>query len=170
MSFLESVLHLPPGVKSVNVSQYILGSDQYRKLSQELRVATPKDNALRFIGGLFYNRQQHYIIQNYRIDALPTVDSVTGWPQTWWLTDQIRVDRDYAVFGELSFDITHNLTATLGERLYRYDNSLDGFFGFGANQGFSSTGEKQNNPQASPPTCVAPGILGAPCVDLARDV
>jgi len=170
MSFLESVLHLPPGVKSVNVSQYILGSDQYRKLSQELRVATPKDYAVRFVGGLFYNRQQHYIIQNYRIDALPTEDSVTGWPQTWWLTDQIRVDRDYAVFGELSFDITHNLTATLGERWYRYDNSLDGFFGFGANQGFSSTGEKQSNPQASPPTCVVPGILGAPCVDLAREV
>jgi outer membrane receptor protein involved in Fe transport len=171
MSYLESVLHLPPGVKSVNVSQYILGSDQYRKLSQELRVATPKDNPVRFIGGLFYNRQQHYIIQNYRIDALPTLDSVTGWPQTWWLTDQIRVDRDYAVFGELSFDITHNLTATLGERWYRYDNSLDGFFGFGANQGFSShTGEKQSNPQASPPTCEVPGILGAPCVDLARDV
>ena len=171
MSFMESVLHLPPGVKSVNVSQYILGSDEYRKLSQELRVTTPKDNPVRFIGGLFYNRQQHYIIQNYRIDALPTEDSVTGWPQSWWLTDQIRVDRDYAVFGELNFDITHNLTATLGERWYRYDNSLDGFFGFGANQGFSSsTGEKQNNPQASPTTCVTPGILGAPCVDLAREV
>ncbi|GAC1452540.1 MAG: TonB-dependent receptor [Steroidobacteraceae bacterium] len=169
MSFLEGVLHTAQPAH-LNVSQYILGSDQYRKLSQELRVATPKDQPLRFIGGLFYNRQQHYIIQNYRIDQLPTVDSVTGWPQTWWLTDQIRVDRDYAVFGELSFDFTHNLTGTVGYRFYRYDNSLDGFFGFGANQGFSSTGEKQNNPQASPPTCVAPGILGGPCVDLAREV
>jgi iron complex outermembrane recepter protein len=171
MSFLESTLHLPPGVSSVDVSQYILGTDQYRKLSQELRVATPKDKPLRFIGGLFYNRQEHYILQNYRINALPTLDSVTGWPQTWWLTDQIRVDRDYAVFGELSFDFTPKLTGTVGYRFFRYDNSLDGFFGFGANQGFSSgTGEKQNNPQASPPTCVRPGILGGPCVDLAREV
>jgi iron complex outermembrane receptor protein len=170
MGFLEGVLHLPPGVKFVDVSQYILGVDQYRKLSQELRVASSKDQPLRFIGGLFYNRQEHFILQNYRIDQLPTIDSVTGWPQTWWLTDQIRVDRDYAVFGELSFDFTHNLTGTVGYRFYRYDNSLDGFFGFGANQGFSSTGEKQNNPQASPPTCVSPGILGGPCVDLAREV
>jgi iron complex outermembrane receptor protein len=171
MSFLESTLHLPPGVKSVNVSQFILGTDEYRKLSQELRVATPKDYPLRFIGGLFYNRQEHYILQNYRIDALPTLDSVTGWPQTWWLTDQIRVDRDYAVFGELSFDFTRQLTGTVGYRFFRYDNSLDGFFGFGKNQGYSSgTGEKQNNPQASPPTCVQPGILGGPCVDLAREV
>ena len=171
MAFLESTLHLPPGVQSVDVSQYILGTDQYRKLSQELRVATPKDGRLRFIGGLFYNRQEHYILQNYRINALPTLDSVTGWPQTWWLTDQVRVDRDYAVFGELTFDFTPALTGTVGYRFFRYDSSLDGFFGFGATQGFSSgTGEKQNNPQASPPTCVAPGILGAPCVDLAREV
>jgi outer membrane receptor protein involved in Fe transport len=173
-SYLESVLHLPPGSKPVNLSQYILGSDEYRKLSQELRVATPKDSALRFIGGLFYNRQEHYIIQNYRIDALPELDSVTGWPQTWWLTNQIRVDRDYAVFGELSFDFTKNLTGTVGYRFYRYDNSLDGFFGYGLHQLYSNTlggtGEKQNNPQASPPTCEVPGILGGPCIDLARDV
>jgi outer membrane receptor protein involved in Fe transport len=171
MAYMQSVLHLPPGVTHINNTQYILGTDQYRKMSQELRVATPKDNRVRFIGGLFYNRQEHYILQNYRIDQLPTLDSVTGWPQTWWLTDQIRVDRDYAVFGELSFDFTPKLTGTVGYRFYRYDNSLDGFFGFGANQGFSShTGEKQNNPQASPPTCEQPGILGGPCVDLAQEV
>jgi iron complex outermembrane receptor protein len=169
--FLESGLHLPPGSGPVDVSQFILGTDQYRKLSQELRVATPKDQRLRFIGGLFYERQEHYIIQNYRINALPTLDSVTGWPQTWWLTDQVRVDRDYAVFGELSYDLTPKLTGTVGYRFFRYDNSLDGFFGFGLNQTFSSgTGEKQNNPQASPPTCVQPGILGGPCLDLAREV
>jgi iron complex outermembrane recepter protein len=160
---------LPSGTK-FNNSQYILGADEYRKLSQELRVATPKENRLRFIGGLFYNRQEHYITQNYRIDQLPISGSVTGWPQTWWLTQQIRVDRDYAVFGELSFDFTPKLTGTVGYRFFRYDNSLDGFFGFGANQTFSHTGERQNNPQGSPPTCVTPGILGGPCVDLAREV
>jgi iron complex outermembrane receptor protein len=169
MSYLQ-----PPNIqgnKLINSSQYILGTDQYRKLSQELRVATPKENRLRFIGGLFYERQEHYILQNYRIDELPTFNSVTGWPQTWWLTDQVRVDRDYAVFGELSYDITPKLTGTVGYRFYRYDNSLDGFFGFGANNSFgSSTGENQNNPQASPPTCVHPGILGGPCVDLAQEV
>ena len=77
ISFLEGTLP-----QTINVSQWILGTDEYRKLSQELRVATPKDYPLRFIGGLFYNRQEHYILQNYRIDELPTFDSVTGWPQT----------------------------------------------------------------------------------------
>ena len=44
----------PPNItgnKLINSSQYILGTDQYRKISQELRVATPKENRLRFIGG-----------------------------------------------------------------------------------------------------------------------
>ncbi len=165
-AYLES--NLP---HTINLSQYILGTDEYRKLSQELRVATPKDYPLRFIGGLFYNRQEHYILQNYRIDELPTFNSVTGWPQTFWLTNQVRVDRDYAVFGELSFDFTPKLTGMVGYRFFRYDNSLDGFFGFGKNNPYnSSTGENQNNPQSSPPTCVTPGILGGPCVDLSREV
>ncbi len=168
MGYLESGLH---GPTPINVSQHILGTDQYRKLSQELRIATPKENKLRFIGGLFYQRQEHYILQNYRIEALDPLDSVTGWPQTLWLTDQIRVDRDYAVFGELSYDITPKLTATVGYRFYRYDNSIDGFFGFGATQNYSSgTGEKQNNDQANPVTCVKPGILGGPCVNLSQEV
>jgi outer membrane receptor protein involved in Fe transport len=59
----------------------------------------------------------------------------------------------------------------VGYRFYRYDNSIDGFFGFGANQNYSSgTGEKQNNDQANPQTCVKPGILGGPCVNLAQEV
>jgi outer membrane receptor protein involved in Fe transport len=61
--------------------------------------------------------------------------SVNGLPGTLWLTQQERVDRDYAAFGELSFDITSELTLTGGLRAYRYDNSLIGFFGFGRNPG-----------------------------------
>jgi iron complex outermembrane recepter protein len=168
MAYLESGLH---GPTPINVSQHILGTDQYRKISQELRVATPKENSVRFIGGLFYERQTHYILQNYEIDGLNPLDSVTGWPGTLWLTDQVRVDRDWAVFGELSFDLTPKLTATLGGRIYKYENSLDGFFGFGATQNFSGgTGEKQNNDQANPQTCEQPGILGGPCVNLSQEV
>ena len=71
------------------------------------------------------------------------VNSITGWPATLWLTDQIRVDRDYAVFGELSYDLTPEPDrARVGYRFYRYDNSLDGFFGFGKNNSYgSNTGE-----------------------------
>ena len=160
----------PVAGHTINPSQWINGRDQYRKMSHELRIATSKDNPLRFIGGLFYERQEHYILQDYIISELPTSQSVTGWPQTFWLTDQVRVDRDYAVFGELSYDLTSQLTGTVGYRFFRYDNSLDGFFGFGANNPYGShTGEAALPPPAGP-GCTTPGILGGPCVDLSREV
>ena len=49
---------------------------------------------------------------------------MTGWEDTIWLTEQERVDRDNAVFGELSFDITEKLTATGGVRYFEAENSL----------------------------------------------
>jgi outer membrane receptor protein involved in Fe transport len=48
------------------------------------------------------------------------------------------VDRDYAVFGEVSFDLTQKLTATVGARAFRADNSLAGFYGYA--EAFSGSG------------------------------
>ena len=42
---------------------------------------------------------------------------MTGWPDTIWLTKQQRIDHDYALFGEFSFDFTDKLTATVGAAL-----------------------------------------------------
>ncbi len=50
-----------------------------------------------------------------------------------WLTQQKRADRDYAVFGEASWDIVPKVTLTAGGRVFRYNNTLIGFFGFGRN-------------------------------------
>jgi iron complex outermembrane recepter protein len=176
IAYFESNI-VPITGHTINPSQWIAGRDQYRKMSHELRIATSKNDPLRFIGGLFYERQEHYITQDYIVDELPTAESVTGWPQTYWLTQQVRVDRDYAVFGELSYDLTPKLTGTVGYRFFRYDNSLDGFFGFGfTNPLASSTGEAaptyqpDGTPNAPGTGCVKPGILGGPCVDLAREV
>lgn len=169
ISYFESNV-APVAGHTINPSQWINGRDQYRKMSHELRVTTPKENPLRFIGGLFYERQQHYILQDYIIDELPVSQSVTGWPHTFWLTDQIRVDRDYAVFGDLSYDLTPKLMASVGYRFFRYDNSLDGFFGFGLNNPYNSHTGEASTVATRGVDCVKPGILGGPCVDLAREV
>jgi outer membrane receptor protein involved in Fe transport len=138
-------------------SQDIFQYDHFIKDSQEIRVASPSSDRLRFIVGLFWESQNHWILQNYKINDLTSNFWVTGWPDTLWLTDQERTDRDAAVFGEVSYDITPQLTLTGGIRLYDYNNELKGFFGFNAN--FSShTGESQ---------CFGPGMFhNAPCTDL----
>ena len=123
----------------VNPNQYIRSDDSFRRLSQELRVTSPADRPVRLIAGLFYQRQEHRIEQNYIIDNIADAITVPGTDSNIWLTQQRRVDRDYAIFGELAWDITPQLTLTGGGRLYRYDNTLTGFFGY--SDGYSgSTG------------------------------
>ena len=129
---------------------------------------SPADKSLRLIAGAFYQRQKNGIEENYIIDniagvepcarACPTLPSPAP-PSNIWLTKQTRVDRDYAIFGELAYDIFDNLTLTGGARVYRYDNSLVGFFGYAA--GYSSrTGES---------ACFAgPIVSGTTCTNLNR--
>jgi outer membrane receptor protein involved in Fe transport len=144
----------------INPAQEIIGRDHFTKDSHELRISSPAKDRLRFVAGLFYQDQQHYIIQDYQVAGLDPFLSVTGWPGTWWLTDQLRTDRDYAAFGEASFDITPKLTLTAGVRVYQSTSTLEGFYGFGANQSYSSTGEQDGH--CAPYAAVA----GDPCTDL----
>src|SRR2546430_5774211 len=104
--------------------------------SNELRLTSPKDYPVRFVAGLFQQRQQHSIEQRYVINGLDPAFWIGAggpyaWPDTWWLTEQMRVNRDSAVFGELNWDVTSKLTATGGFRHFTYKNTLEGFYGFG---------------------------------------
>ena len=117
--------------RTIDPRQRVISSDHFKKLSQELRVASPSTERFRVVAGAFYQRQSNDIHQDYQVAGLATSLSVNGSPGTLWLTQQHRVDRDYAMFGEASFDITPKLTVTAGGRGFIYDNSLIGFFGFG---------------------------------------
>jgi outer membrane receptor protein involved in Fe transport len=126
----------------INPSQFIRGKDHYTKWSHELRFSTPKENKVHAIFGVFVQRQTHDIEQAYDINALADESAVTGWPDTFWLTKQFRVDRDSAIFGEVTWDVTDKFALTGGARYFKYENSLEGFFGFGLTNPFeSSTGE-----------------------------
>jgi outer membrane receptor protein involved in Fe transport len=141
----------------VNPNQYIQFADRYTKQSHELRFASPGDRPVRFIGGLFYQRQTHRIEQNYIVDDIADAITVPGTESNIWLTQQLRVDRDYAVFGELTADITSKLSFTMGTRMFRYKNSLEGFFGFSS--GYSS--------RTGVAACFAPPVVDdSPCTNL----
>src|SRR6185312_4555869 len=103
-------------------SQYIRGTDYYKRQSHEIRLSSPQDQRFRFVTGLFYQKQHHDIYQRYWINGLSPNISVTGNPDTIWLTDQKREDEDYAFFGEATFDITDKLAMTGGLRAYKAKN------------------------------------------------
>jgi outer membrane receptor protein involved in Fe transport len=141
----------------VNPNQYIVSDDSFTRMTHELRLASPADRPIRLIAGAFYQRQTHNIEQNYIVDDIADAITVPGTASNIWLTQQYRVDRDYALFGELAWDILPQLTLTGGGRLYHFDNSLQGFFGFSS--GYSSgTGVA---------ACFGPPIVdGSPCTNL----
>ncbi|HKE44914.1 MAG TPA: TonB-dependent receptor [Steroidobacteraceae bacterium] len=149
----------------IDPTQFIVGHDRYKMQSHELRISSPPDQRFRFVAGLYYARNQHDIEQRYEINNLAQSLWVTGWPDTWWLTEQVRVDKDYAAFGELTYDITDKLSVTGGIRFYKYENSLEGFFGFGLTNDFTSaTGEKSCFPGSTS------SVNGGPCTNLDKDV
>ena len=139
----------------VNPNQYIQSDDRFSKQSHELRFTSPADQPLRVVAGLFYQRQTHHIRQDYIIDNIADSITVPTTDSNIWLTDQFRVDRDYAAFGEVAYDITPKLTVTGGGRFYKFDNTLVGFFGF-KSPGYSSN-PIYNCSFFGPPT------VGGPC-------
>ncbi|HVM98903.1 MAG TPA: TonB-dependent receptor [Caulobacteraceae bacterium] len=110
--------------------------DAYTKQSHEFRVSSPADQPIRFLGGLFYERQTNLTTSNYVVPGLGASGDPRAVPTAG---DDIfykhlnRVDRDFALFGELAWDIRPNLTLTLGGRYFTAHNTLFGFSGFAGN-------------------------------------
>ena len=149
----------------IDPTQHILGIDGYKLKSHELRISTPVDLPLHAVAGVFYNSNRHDISQNYLIDNLATSLEVTGRPDTWWLTQQVRLDKDKAVFGEVTYEFTDQLSLTGGIRFFKSEGNLDGFYGFGLTQSWGSSGEKN-------PACAAnpDDFQTAPCKILDKRV
>ena len=87
---------------------------KHRQFSQELRIASPDDQALTYLAGLFYydRRSRDYEDLTVRSDALPPV-LLPGYGA---ITDARVKDRTYAIFGQMEYQLTDKLTAALGAR------------------------------------------------------
>jgi outer membrane receptor protein involved in Fe transport len=193
--FYDNAYHL------INPAQQVIGNHNFDKWSHELRFTTPKENALRATFGAFVQRQTHTFYERYYMPGelstngpgLADFLSIPGWANTVWLTNQQRVDRDKAIFGEVTYDVNEKLAATVGYRFFKTDNSLEGFYGYSNN--FSSrTGLSQCGPldangnhvldaNGNPQIASSPWkpnynpayetyrpFHGAPCTNLSRDV
>ncbi len=162
--------------QQINPQQFIDGSNHYRKMSHEVRLASPADKPLRALVGAYFSQTKNDILQDYMVPDLAGRLSVPNRRGTIWLTKQEREDKDQALFGELSFDLTRQLTLTGGGRYYKFDNTLFGFAGFGPDNpgGFSSgvrrclvaNGLAANAPGASGAIVVAGSLPGTPCTNV----
>ena len=139
--------------------QEVYATDKYTNYSNELRIASPSTDRLRFVAGLFQQTQTANSLWPYTIDDYATANSVVGFPSTIFLIDQNRVERDLAAFGEATYDITSKLSFLAGVRLYQDRNNFEGYYGY------------RTAPPGSPGSlCVTSGLFdGAPCATFDKD-
>ena len=151
--------------------QYTNNHDGYTKFSNEVRVTTPADYRLRAILGAFYQKQTDEIRAEFNVPNLPVFYEVPGQKNVYYLSQMDRADRDYAVFTDLTFDVTEKLKLIGGIRYYWVNNTLYGFFGFN-NNGYSGSGQAicvtDGNPLLTIPGNYNSGKL--PCVNTDKKV
>lgn len=141
----------------IPAAQHITGKDGYTKLSQEVRIASAGEGPLQWVLGGFYQKQTHDIEQNYLIDNFADVNAVSAkWPDTIWLTKQMRNDEDKALFGQITYTFAEKLDLTGGIRQFWSDNSLEGFYGFGADNVYGSSTGVNRCPDPGTPYKTAP--------------
>lgn len=160
--------------------------NHFTKWSQELRVSTPKEYPVNGTVGLFAQRQVHDIWQDYTYPGLngnPYAYNPQGLAQSLtvpglnnnsiWLTDQQRVDRDQAAFAQANWDMSSQWQFTGGFRQFRYDNSLQGFYGYSsAFENFTGyyPGVNACGPVGGTPNPNYQPFRFAPCTNLNADV
>jgi iron complex outermembrane receptor protein len=156
----------------IDPTQYTSNKDKYTKMSHELRLSSPAEYRFRAITGLFYQRQTDDIRAEFDIKNLPVYYEVAGQKDVYYLSQQDRTDRDYAAFGEGTFDITDKLKVTAGIREFWVNNTLYGFFGFNDN-GYSTHSGEALCLQEGNPIVTTPGVYtggNRPCVNTDKKV
>lgn len=119
---------------------------QSKRFVEEVRVATNSENRLRAIGGVYYDDNKLNFITdffwqgsidagikpNFSIPGAFTNTNGVARPLGTVFFNDFQSDREeLSFFGEVAFDITDNLTATLGARYYNIDIGLKGSSNFG---------------------------------------
>jgi outer membrane receptor protein involved in Fe transport len=163
--------------------ELVVTKGYFEKWSHEIRLSSPKDLPVKASVGAFVQRQQHDIWEQYTMpgfgftnpygnpalgdnpDGLADSLTIPGLANTIWLTDEQRVDRDKAVFINATWDINSQWSLNGGYRYFKYDNSLEGFYGYSTGFGETlgtHTGER---------SCFAPASTPyAPCTNLDKTV
>jgi iron complex outermembrane receptor protein len=108
--------------------------NQYKRNTHELRLQSTDNDPLQYIVGLYYEDASHDYRQEWIMDGMAQGSDFRqfGVPNLWYLTDQKRADKQSALFGEVSYAFTDQLTTTLGARWFENESNLVGVSGYGA--------------------------------------
>lgn len=105
-----------------------IGTNFIRRWDNELRLQTPLTYPVHAIVGLFDETIEHRYTENYDIPGLNATSQTDSNPSTYLLFDGNRLDRQFALFGEVTWDITSKLSVLAGARWFDEKNSINGLF------------------------------------------
>lgn len=128
------------------------GKQDHTRMTHEIRFTTPVENDLRLVAGVFYDDVEIETQDNYWYTAVPelgfapnapiaaarSINSSTRPEGIAFFNDITRTEEQIAVFGEVTYDLTDNLSATLGLRWYELETDYYGSSNF-ANGIFSGS-------------------------------
>lgn len=109
---------LPAVLPGVQAQSHDRGDVDFNQFSQELRLASPKDNFIEYVAGLYFLTTEDE--QRYQRDII----TATGVPHTG-VADYNVDTTSYSVFGETTFNITDRFRTLAGLRWTNDDIEFD---------------------------------------------
>ena len=91
---------------------------------QELRLTSPAEQALRWVGGVYFSHYRQHSTESTNSDAFANAIGQTTGPNLYSF-DQSVIDQQAAVFVDLTYKIMPRLEITAGERYYELHDSLE---------------------------------------------
>jgi outer membrane receptor protein involved in Fe transport len=121
--------------------------------THEFRVVTSSENRLSAVVGVFYDDQEITHVGDFDYAAAPELgffpnrafpdatanDSDFKDATVTFINDLTRNEKQIAIFGEVYFDITDDLTLTLGARYYELEATFKGSSSFATTSAFGAT-------------------------------
>jgi iron complex outermembrane recepter protein len=106
---------------------------EQREISQEIRLASNALDGWSYTVGAFYQDQDNGFGQDLTFSGIDAALGLSG-PDFGAAPDQVYVSdislrtRQYSLFGEVSFELTERLAATVGGRAFRVEQDSDVWF------------------------------------------
>ncbi len=115
---------------------------EYERTNHEIRLASSTDSRFRWMVGAFYEKGSHKFDLEWHVLGLASISpnfdengftqypsAAVDEPDIYWTTDQLRSNKETAYFGQLTYDFTDQLTASVSARYFDYHSQLKGFSG-----------------------------------------
>lgn len=122
-----------------------------REFVEEVRFASNLHGPVQFVTGVYYASSTQGFIQNWVVPGLGAVNGGEFGTDLAYISYNPFSSRDKAVFGDLSYSLTSQWTATVGLRYSdthgRFTRTADGIFNGGPSFNEESSDEKSTTPK-----------------------